>query len=250
MKGISAKASCIAILFSALPIVFSACSVTRSAAQDQPAQIQQMQQAPQAMPIAQTAEPDKFAPDSLWNDQLPFGTLYADPRASGVNDIVTILIVENATAENSAATSSGKKSEIKAGIPAFFGHEAELVNRFRFPDNADASNLLSANLDKSFDANGKTARSGKIVATVSARVVRVFPNGNLMILGQREICINNEKETIFVSGIIRKEDIQSDNTIVSTKIADARILYGGKGHISEDQRAGWASRIISVLWPF
>ena len=199
--------------------------------------------------LAQTPpEPKGFAADSLWNDQAPFGVLYSDHRACRVNDIVTVKIVETASAENSATTSSGKKSEVKAGVPSLFGVEAQLANQVTKGFNP--SSLVSANLDKSFDASGKTARSGKILATVSARVVGVLPNGNLRIVGQREICINNEKETIFVSGIVRREDIQSDNTVLSTKIADARILYGGKGHVSEEQRAGWASRIISLFWPF
>ena len=201
-----------------------------------------------AMPVSPPAEPQGFAPDSLWSDQTPFGVLYSDPRACRVNDIVTVQIVETASAENTASTSSGKKSEIKAGVPTLLGYEAELAGKVT--DGFDTSTLLSANLDKSLDASGKTARSGKLVATVSARVTRVLPNGNLLIMGQREILINREKERIFVSGIIRREDIQSDNTILSTRIADARILYGGRGHISEDQTPGWASRIISVVWPF
>lgn len=247
MKGFTFKIIGILLGISALLFLYAGCSFNKRHSVC-PEPMPQLDS--QSLPVAQPAEPAGFAPDSLWNDQLPFGVLYSDARARGVNDIVTILIVESSTAENSATTSGAKKSEITAGIPSFFGHEKDLVSRFGFPAGADASSLLSANLDKTFNADGKTARSGKILATLSARVVRVLPNGNLVILGQREISVNNEKETIFVSGIIRSSDIQADNTIVSTKIADARILYGGKGQISEDQRAGWAGRIISLVWPF
>jgi len=247
LKGFTFKIIGILLGISALLFLYAGCSFNKRHSVC-PEPMPQLDS--QSLPVAQPAEPAGFAPDSLWNDQLPFGVLYSDARARGVNDIVTILIVESSTAENSATTSGAKKSEITAGIPSFFGHEKDLVSRFGFPAGADASSLLSANLDKTFNADGKTARSGKILATLSARVVRVLPNGNLVILGQREISVNNEKETIFVSGIIRSSDIQADNTIVSTKIADARILYGGKGQISEDQRAGWAGRIISLVWPF
>jgi len=247
LKGLTLKLIGILLGISALLFLYAGCSLNK---QHSTSSEMIPRQNFAALPVAQPAEPSGFAPDSLWNDQLPFGALYSDSRARGVNDIITILIVESTTAENSASTSGAKKSEIKAGIPAFFGHEAELVNRFRFPKNANASSLLSANLDKTFSGDGKTARSGTIITTVSARVIRVLPNGNLVILGQREISINNEKETIFVSGIIRRSDIHADNTITSTKIADARIFYGGKGQVSEEQRAGWAGRIISVLWPF
>jgi len=229
------------VVLIALSVFLTGCAMDESIVRE-PAMPQQ------AMSITPPAEPEGFAPDSLWSDQTPFGVLYSDPRACRVNDIVTVQIVETASAENSASTSSGKKSEITAGVPTLFGYEAELAGKVT--NGFDTASLLSANLDKTMDASGKTVRSGKLVATVSARVTRVLPNGNLLIMGQREILINREKERIFVSGIIRREDIQSDNTILSTRIADARILYGGKGHISEDQTPGWASRIISVVWPF
>ncbi|HUT04425.1 MAG TPA: flagellar basal body L-ring protein FlgH [bacterium] len=245
MRGFTLKIVGMLLAISALLFIYSGCSLSKR--QTALADSMSQQMAP-VLPAAQPAGEDDFAPDSLWNDQLPFGVFYSDPRARGVNDIITILIVENTTAENSASTSGAKKSEIKAGVPSFFGWEAELAGKVT--KGFDSSNLLSANLDKTFSGDGKTARSGKIVATISARVVRALPNGNLVILGQREISINSEKETIFVSGIIRREDIQADNTVVSTKIADARIFYGGKGQVSEDQRAGWAGRLISVLWPF
>ncbi len=245
LRGFTVKIVGMLLAISALLFIYSGCSFSKR--QTALAGPMPQQTAP-VLPAAQPAEQNGFAPDSLWNDQLPFGVFYSDPRARGVNDIITILIVENATGENTATSSGKKKSEVKAGIPTFFGWEAELAGKVT--KGFDSSSLLSANLDKSFDADGKTARSGKIVATLSARVVRVLPNGNLVILGQREISINNEKETIFVSGIIRREDIKADNTVVSTKIADARIFYGGKGQVSEDQRAGWAGRLISVLWPF
>ena len=247
LRGFTVKIVGLLLAISALLFIYSGCSLSR---RQTALAVSPSQQTPPVLPAAQPGERDGFAPDSLWNDQLPFGVLYSDSRARGVNDIITILIVENTTAENSASTSGAKKSEIKAGIPTFFGHEKHLVSRFMFPEGADASSLLSANLDKTFSGDGKTARSGKIIATISARVVKTLPNGNLVILGQREISINSEKETIFVSGIIRREDIKADNTVVSTKIADARIFYGGKGQVSEDQRAGWAGRIISILWPF
>jgi len=245
LRGFTVKIVGLLLAISALLFIYSGCSFNRrqTALPDTVSQ----QTAP-LLPAAEPAEQDGFAPDSLWNDQLPFGVFYSDPRARGMNDIVTILIIENATGENSATSSGKKKSEVKAGIPSFFGWEKELAGKIT--KGFDSSNLVSANLDKSFDADGKTARSGKIVATLSARVVRVLPNGNLVVLGQREISINNEKETIFVSGIIRREDIRADNTVLSTKIADARIFYGGKGQVSEDQRAGWAGRLISILWPF
>ena len=245
MKGFTIKIIGLLLAISALLFFYAGCSCTkRHSVLSEP----DPQQGFAALPVAAPVEPDSFAPDSLWNDQLPFGVLYSDSRARGVNDIITILIVESTTAENSATTSGAKKSEIKAGIPSLFGCETALASKLT--SGSDWSNLLSANLDKTFSGDGKTARSGKIISTVSARVVRVLPNGNLVILGQREISINSEKETIFVSGIIRRSDIQADNTITSTKIADARIFYGGKGQVSEEQRAGWAGRIISIVWPF
>ncbi|MBU1626932.1 flagellar basal body L-ring protein FlgH, partial [bacterium] len=89
-----------------------------------------------------------------------------------------------------------------------------------------------------------------LIATITAVVTKVLPNGNLVIQGSREVTINYEKQLISVKGIIRPKDIGPDNTILSTAIAQAELKYGGKGFLSEKQREGWAMRIFNWVWPF
>ncbi len=87
-------------------------------------------------------------------------------------------------------------------------------------------------------------------ATITARVMDVMPNGNLAIEGKREIYVNNEKKEILLQGVVRPKDIAFDNTISSTQIADAKVIYTGIGVVGEKQRPGWGARLFDFVWPF
>jgi flagellar L-ring protein precursor FlgH len=89
-----------------------------------------------------------------------------------------------------------------------------------------------------------------LTATISARVVEVFPNGNLFIEGRREISTNGETLIVMVSGIVRPEDVESNNSIQSKFIADAKIVYTGDGILAEAQSPGWLTRVATIIWPF
>jgi flagellar L-ring protein precursor FlgH len=89
-----------------------------------------------------------------------------------------------------------------------------------------------------------------VTATISAKVVEVFPNGNLAVEGKREIYVNNEKKEILLQGIVRPRDIASDNSVLSTQVADAKIMLTGIGVVGEKQRPGWLTRIFDGVWPF
>ncbi|MEW6379292.1 MAG: flagellar basal body L-ring protein FlgH [bacterium] len=184
---------------------------------------------------------------SLWKDSSPSGYLFADPRARAVGDIVTVNIVERASASGNASTKTGKKSSLAADVTSLLGFEKSVASR---NPNLDPAKLLSASASNTFDGSGEISRSGKVTATLSARVNRVLPNGDLAIRGTRQVTINNEQQLIVIQGIIRPEDIAPDNTISSTSIADAQIAYTGKGVMSEKQHPGWLSRVIDLVWPF
>jgi flagellar L-ring protein precursor FlgH len=112
-------------------------------------------------------------------------------------------------------------------------------------------NVIKAGANKNdFSGSGETKRSGSLTTTMAARVMEVLPNGNLAVEGKREIYVNNEKKEILLQGIVRPRDIASDNTIYSTQIADAKIIYTGIGVLAEKQRPGWAARIFDYVWPF
>ena len=158
-------------------------------------------------------------------------SLFADLKASRVGDIVTVLVMESASATKNATTKTSKSST--RGISSSFE-----------PVKGQFSS------DTAHNGSGSTSRSGEITATVPAVVTQVLPNGNLLIEGKRELIINKDKETISVRGMVRRQDITSSNTVLSTQLADAQIQYEGDGFIAKQQRPGLLGRILDWLWIF
>lgn len=185
---------------------------------------------------------------SLWHENGLLGGLFMDPKARRVGDIVTVTIVESSTATNDAKTETERKSSVAAGVDAFLGMEKG------FPTgnhpNWNPFGSIKAGMQNDFDGSGSTKRSGKMAASMTARVVGILPNGNLKIMGTREVTVNNETQIITLSGIIRPRDISPDNVILSTFIADAQISYTGDGIVNGKQRPGWFARILDAVWPF
>lgn len=174
--------------------------------------------------------------------------IYQDSRAHKVGDILLVKIVENSSADKNAETKTSHDSTLKGGISSFFGYE----NLLRGKNGSSIPSLTSmnANLAKSFHGKGETSRDSTVTATISARVVNVSMNGNLVIRGYQEVRVNNETQHIILSGIVRPEDVAADNSILSSHIADARIEYNGIGVLSSKQQPGWLSNVIDVIWPF
>lgn len=177
---------------------------------------------------------------SLWNENQSRNFFFQDAKASHVGDIVTVRIVENASGSKTAGTSTSRTSNLTASASPFFG----------LPANTLTNLGAAGDFSNSFDGDGTTSRRGTLTADITAIVVAVYPNGNMMIEGEREVLINNEKEYLFVSGIVRPEDVLQGNTVLSTVIADAKIEYSGTGVVSDKQRPGWFVRILDFIWPF
>jgi len=173
--------------------------------------------------------------------------LYADLRAGRIGDIITINIVESSTASKEAKTELGRENEVDAGITALLGYETEM------PSNSAAmkpSAMIGAKYGSDFKGSGKTSRKESMTAQISARIIQVLPNDNLVIRGSREIKVNNESQFIIIQGVIRPEDISPDNTVLSSYIADAKIDYTGRGDVTNKQRPGWLARLLDYVWPF
>jgi flagellar L-ring protein precursor FlgH len=185
-------------------------------------------------------------PDSLWNTNSAFGSLFISQKAHQVGDIVTIRIVESSSASNKANTTTERNSSIAIQTPEFFGLEKEVPNSWIFNPLGN----LSAGFGSDFDGEGSTNRSGDLTAYITAKIMEILPNGNLKILGVREVAINNERQFIHLSGIVRSRDISTDNIILSTYIADAKIEYSGKGVIDDRQKPGWLANLFNKFWPF
>ncbi|MFH1625984.1 MAG: flagellar basal body L-ring protein FlgH [Pseudomonadota bacterium] len=188
---------------------------------------------------------------SLWTEQNSHSVLFMDHKARRVNDTVTISIVEVSNASGEATTNTGRESSVSAGITNFLGLPS---SDWGVPNmwgrGHGLSPTLSATTANTFDGTGKTVRKGNLTASITARVIKVLPNGNLVIRGRKRVTINNEDQIIVISGLVRPKDISADNTVLSTYVADARIEYTGKGVLADKQRPGWLARFIDWVWPF
>jgi len=191
--------------------------------------------------------PQALSKGSLYKDEK-ISISFSDIRARNVGDIVTIKIVETYSTSSSVKQQTAKKSSAKAGINKLMGFENRIEGVFK---DATPSELFDGSLSTSTTGQGGTSRESKILATMTARVIKVLPNGNLVIQGTRAIKKNNDLEYITLTGIIRPEDIGYDNSILSTQISDAYIEYSGKGPTSEVASGpGIITRLLHIFWPF
>lgn len=190
---------------------------------------------------------------SLWRNKA---SLFEDKKARRVNDLVTILINESTSAQKTASTTASRDSSTNYGLDTFFGmntdfniHNLPLINGFYKAGNV-FSPSVKGSATSDFKGDGDTARTGKITGTITAKVVEVLPNGNLVIESRKEIIVNNEKEILVLRGIIRPDDISQSNTILSQYVADAQIYLVGEGTLGDKQSQGWLVRFLDKIWPF
>jgi flagellar L-ring protein precursor FlgH len=186
-------------------------------------------------------------PASLWMDDGALSRLYSDNRAARVGDIVTIKIVEDAKGSKSATTKIAKDSSFdfsfKGLLKNLFGMLPSALNLF----SPDAT--FKATTSDKYDGNGATTRNDQLTGNITALVMEVFPNGNLRVLGHREVVVNNERQTMEITGIIRPIDVDSKNVVLSTAVADAKISYTGFGVVDDKQNPGWLVRVFNWLSP-
>jgi flagellar L-ring protein FlgH len=178
---------------------------------------------------------------SLWTDSGEM--LFMDNRARRIGDTVIVDIVENASSKMDANTSTKGESTLNYDVDGMTG--AANINK-----NLGASQLFKVGAASEWKGAGASDRSGQLTASVGSIVTQVLPNGNIVVNGQREMTVDNETQTIKVSGIIRPEDITQDNRVTSTFLAEAKIEYIGNGVLADKQSPGWGVRILDKVWPF
>jgi flagellar L-ring protein precursor FlgH len=182
--------------------------------------------------------------DSLWpggaNDFGNAATLITDNRALKVGDIVTVHIVESASAEQSSSVKTAKQASVSGGA----GQGSWSKN------SGNPLTSYGAGGQESFDGGGASSRAGKLVTTLSARVINVLDSGNLVIEGRRSLKLNEEKQYIFVHGVIRPKDVGRNNVVLSSAMSDAQIVFEGKGPLSEKSRPGFFTRLLDWLGIF
>ncbi len=188
--------------------------------------------------------PEHSSEGSLWpGDNVRQGKLFEDRKARYLGDIVTIVISEDISAVGKADTDINGKNEDSYSFPYIGGKDASKWSR-------NWKLFLKNTRSNKFSGKGQTSRSNKMRAVIAARIVEILPNGNYRIAGKKFITINGEKQYLYVSGIIRPDDIKFDNTVDSKYIADVQIEYSGKGVLAAKQKTGWGTKILNLLWPF
>ncbi len=173
------------------------------------------------------------------------GAFFRDQRAAKMGDILTIRINIQDKADLGNNTSRSRGGTETGGLGNLLGIApvAKLVG-------ADAGKVFETDSGSKYSGGGTTARSETINMTMAAIVTQVLPNGNLMIRGKQEVRVNFEMRELLVTGIIRPEDIARDNSIQHSQIAEARVIYGGKGQLTDAQQARWGQQIYDALFPF
>ena len=215
------------------------------------------------MAVKQSMIPQPVAPPpvgsdgSLWQAGSSLNGMFIDTKARNVGDIVTVKIEESAKATNKANTETERTSSLEAGIEKLFGLEDWWTNdvmgnvKGSWPKIDPFGNpSIKGSLKSEFEGDGETSRSGSLDAFITCRVIEVISNGNLKIVGTREVMVNYENQMIILSGIIRPRDIAEDNVILSTFVSDAKIAYSGSGVVNDRQRPGWLANLMNTVWPF
>ena len=167
--------------------------------------------------------------------------LFGDVRARHVGDMLTVVLAEQTSASKSANTAFAKNSDFDAGTPIFGG---DAITR-----NGDPILSNSWETEQTFDGSGSSSQSNSLSGDITVTVHEVYPNGNLRVEGEKWIQLNRGNEYVRVSGIVRPYDVSTDNTILSSQLADARITYSGKGEVADANRAGAVSRFFNKIWP-
>lgn len=173
--------------------------------------------------------------DSLWGKDGE--SMYRDKKAFKVGDVLTVNVVESASASHQVGTNSEKVSASGVSWGSRRSSAIPFAD-FEIKGNEDVR------------GSGRSTRRGNLTGKITVRVAEVLPNGNLVIDGERVIVVNDEKQVMEITGIVRADDVSSENAVLSTHIADAQIKYSGRGAISEKAKLGLISRLLSMLAVF
>ncbi|MGH1455681.1 MAG: flagellar basal body L-ring protein FlgH [Alphaproteobacteria bacterium] len=195
------------------------------------------------MPTPQHVEPQN---NSLWQGGRT--TFFKDQRASDIGDIITVMIdiKDNATIDNKSERT--RSSEESAGLNSLFGIEQSLDRIL--PQAVDNTSLTDFGADSTSSGSGTIERDDEVKLRLAALITQLLPNGNMVISGKQEVRVNFEKRILQIEGVIRPEDISVDNTVSYDQIAEARIVYGGQGQITDMQQPRYGQQLYDIIFPF
>ena len=195
------------------------------------------------MPRPQSAPVEE---NSLW--RTGSRAFFKDQRAAAVGDIVTILVNITDAADLKNQSNEGRTGQESLGLPNLLGFEASLPKMLA--KALDMKNLVSANSAGNATGTGAIKRNETVTLRLAGVITQALPNGNLAVAARQEVRVNNELRELQVSGVLRPQDIGSDNTVRHDRLAEARITYGGRGQISDVQRPRYGQQLLDVLLPF
>ena len=195
------------------------------------------------MPTPKNIRPEK---NSLWqSDRVTF---FKDQRASNIGDIITVMIdiQDEATIDNE--TERSRSGSGNAGLGSLFGLEQSL--NAVLPEAVDNTNLSEFESESRSSGTGSIEREDEIKMRMAAFITQILPNGNMVIHGKQEVLVNFEKRILQIDGVIRPQDISVDNAVAYDQIAEARIIYGGEGQITDVQQPKYGQQLYDVIFPF
>lgn len=197
------------------------------------------------MPAPMTAS---YSPNSLWRTGAR--AFFKDQRAQQVGDILTVLIEITDKAEFDNKSERSRKGVEAVGINALAGYHETIKKLLPYTDNIDMAKLFDISSTSTSEGDGAVEREEKLTTKMAAVVTQRLPNDNLVIEGRQEIRVNFEVREIIIAGIIRPEDISSENTIPIYKIAEARVSYGGRGRLTDVQQPRYGQQVLDIMLPF
>lgn len=202
---------------------------------------------PVSMPMpAPEPEPARFNPNSLWRNGAR--AFFKDQRAARVGDILTVIVEITDQAKMDNASKRSLDASEGMGVNSFFGLEKAVAKIL--PDGTDLSSAVDLSSGSKTDGSGTIQRAETVTTKIAAVVTQVLPNGNMVVEGRQEVRLNYEMRELVVAGVVRPEDITSDNTIPISKIAEARVSYGGRGMISDVQQPRYGQQVMDILLPW
>ncbi len=241
------------VSLAALALALNACSAVD--------RVKSIGEAPKLSPIVNPIAQPGYQAVTMPTEQAPLGphsanslwtpgarSFFHDPRASHVGDLITIDITIADAAKISDSKTRTRTNSDDANLTNFFGLEGTLAKAL--PAGADPASLVKMGSDTSNVGAGSVDRSETVNLTLAGLVTQVLPNGNLVVNGHQQVRVNYELRDLEIAGIVRPEDITSDNTVNLSQIAEARVSYGGKGQITDMQQPRYGSQLYDSLMPF
>lgn len=195
------------------------------------------------MPAPQIAEDN---PSSLWRNGAR--AFFKDHRAKEIGDIVTVELNLSDSATLANKTERDRNDKEDTNVTSLLGLESEFSKVL--PQGVNPLSMMSFDNVHQTQGDGSIERSEDISLTFAAVVTQILPNGALVLMGRQEILVNKELRELLVTGVVRPEDIESDNTINHKKIAEMRVAYGGRGTLSQLQQPRWGTQLWDIIFPF